>query len=121
MHTVTKERGWAGHFICAYRCMFRRNTLLIYGDVEMVVSTVGMMRKLNDESFEQIGCDRYYETMAFYADKSDERYHDADVSREVDFDSEWMINEVDADDKANDMHEVVVLELSRKLELGHFN
>lgn len=30
----------------------------------------------------------------------------------------WAIAEQDADDKANDMHEAVVAELSRKLEEG---
>jgi len=49
--TVTKqnkiikryERGWAGHFICSYLCHFRRNTLLEFGNVRIVISTVGMM------------------------------------------------------------------------------
>ena len=53
--------------------------------------------------------------MAFHADENDTRYNDADVFREVDFDSNWCIEEIDSDDKANDMHEEVVNEISDRL------
>lgn len=110
------ERGWAGHFICADKCLFRRNTLLEHEDVKIVVSTVGLMR--HSDGFEMIGYNRYYETMAFHVKENDERYHDADVSRQVSFKSPWAINRVDADDKANDMHEVVVTEITQRLKDG---
>ena len=118
------ERGWAGHFICANRCRFRRNTLLEYNGTEIVVSTVGLMENppelVRDKpelfpKFEELGYNRYYETMAFYANPKDTRYHDIDVSKQINFDSEWAIAELDANDKANDMHEMVVKELSTKL------
>ncbi len=112
------ERGWAGHFICANRCRFRRNTLLEYGELKIVVSTVGLMEPLKDGKFETIGYERYYETMAFHADASDTEYHDIDVSREIYFDSEWSINKINADNKANDMHEAVVTEIANKLLKG---
>jgi hypothetical protein len=116
------ERGWAGHFICADRCLFRRNTLLECGGIKIVVSTVGLMVDIhasnNVDKCTMIGCDRYYETMAFYANATDTRYHDADVGREVEFESPWMIDELDADDKANDMHETVVEEIMGKLQQG---
>ena len=112
------ERGWAGHFICANDCRFRRNTLLTCGDVRIVVSTVGLMKNPRGEGFEEIGYNRYYETMAFYSKPDDTRYHDADVSREVEFDSPWSISLVDADDRANGMHEQVVKELTGKLIKG---
>lgn len=116
---TTQERGWAGHFICAQSCRFRRNTLVTCGDTRIVVSTVGCMENnLRGEGFAQIGCDRYYETMAFHSDPEDTRYYDADVSREVSFDSPWAISELDADDKANDMHDTVVKELVDKLQKG---
>lgn len=111
------ERGWAGHFICAYRCKFRRNTLLEYNDVKIVVSTVGLM--VVDGEVAEIGHNRYFEAMAFHVDKSDLRWFDADVSREISFQSEWAINEPDADDKANEMHENVVNELTSKLINGY--
>lgn len=118
------ERGWIGHFCCADRCLFRRNTLLEKDDVKIVVSTVGLMRDIHshDEfTFEEIGIGRYFETVAFHSDPKDERYHDIDVSRPVQFNSNWRIEELDADDKANDMHEAVVTEITERLEGGEFN
>ncbi len=56
------ERGWAGHFICAERCRFRRNTLLEIGDMAIVVSTVGAMMSRGEDKPETIGHERYYET-----------------------------------------------------------
>lgn len=118
---VRTERGWAGHFICAQRCRFRRNTLLDNGKNKIVVSTVGLMESLDIAgTFLPIGNKRYYETMAFECDCSDKRFFDADVSRPVDFDSPWSISELDAEDKANDMHELVVTELSERLQ-GEIN
>ena len=118
MKLKTTERGWAGHFICVGRCRFRRNTLIECGKIKIVVSTVGLMESLDGKKFEKIGYNRYYETMAFHSDKNDKRYHDIDVTKRISFDSSWSINEVDADDKANIMHEVVVKEISEKLLNG---
>ena len=114
----TTERGWSGHFCCAERCRFRRNTLIEHGDIKIVVSTVGLMPKLDGKGWETIGVDRHYETMAFHADYSDTRYHDADVSKQISFDSEWAISEVDADDRANGMHDTAVKEICKRLRKG---
>jgi len=123
MKAKTTERGWAGHFICANRCRFRRNTLVEYGDIKIVVSTVGLMEdwkgdKYNTEKFETIGFERYYETMCFYANQDDTKYYDANVSREVSFDSEWAIGEIDKEVEANVMHDTVVREICSKLKSG---
>lgn len=121
---IRTERGWAGHFICADDCRFRRNTLLRYGKIEIVVSTVGLMENplrefgKSKDLFCEIGYGRYYETMAFHAKASDTRYHDADISRPVDFDSPWSISVIDADDVANTRHEAVVAEITAKLQAG---
>lgn len=115
MKVKRTERGWAGHFFCADRCLFRRNTLLEYGEVRIVVSTIGLMlddRNNKERKFVQIGFDRYFETMAFHAHLEADRY------REISFDSPWAIGEVDADDKANDMHEAVVDEITKRLKEG---
>ena len=127
------ERGWAGHLIFADSCKFRRNTLLEYGDKKWIVSTVGAMsqseiaRKYSGSpsknGFETIGLGRYYETMAFEAqpvenEKGDIVYYDADVSKQIYFDSDWMIDDCnfETDKLANEMHDKVVEELARKIK-----
>lgn len=107
------ERGWPGHFIGAAKCLFRRNTLIEYKSVKIVVSTVGLY--LDDQLQPiEIGYKRYYETMAFYSDPNDHKYHDANITNPYEFNSEWTLEEVD-DNKANQMHEKVVKEIKNKL------
>lgn len=120
------ERGWRGHFILSDRCLFSRNTLLEYGDIKIVVSTVGNCMNYSTKGFPnkteimEIGYERYYETMAFHSNPNDGLYHDADVTKEVQFDSPWSINEAGADNEANDMHETAVAEIAENLLCGHY-
>jgi hypothetical protein len=109
---IRTERGWAGHFISASRCRFRRNTLLECGDKRIVVSTVGAM-----DNGEQIGYNRYYETMAFWARK-DGIYWDSDTAKQAPFKSRWYIGTLSgtSDAEANAMHEAVVAELTERLQ-----
>lgn len=127
MKVKKTERGWAGHFICAYKCRFKRNTLLECGNIKIVVSTVGnMISHLNGKDFiDTIGHERYYETMAFHAE-FDGEYWDVDVCREVPFESQWSLNlnfdkVYAADNLANKMHETVVAEITQKLKKGELN
>lgn len=116
---ILEERGWPGHFCLARRCLFHRNTLIKYGDYAIVVSTVGLMQSQTiPHGFEEIGHNRFFETMAFHADKSDTRYYDALVEKQIQFESQWRIAEVDADDKANRMHDTVVKEFIDRLRAG---
>jgi len=121
------ERGWAGHSICSERCLFRRNTLLEFEHVKIVVSTVGLIKDIRSRQnegdamkFDTFGIDRYFETRAFHSDSNDTRYNDPDISSPVDFESQWSINEIDADDKANVMHNTVVEEISERMQKGEF-
>lgn len=122
MTTVKRtERGWGGHFICAERCRFRRNTLLEFGDVSIVVSTVGAMMSRDERKPEEIGPGRFYETMAFHAQKEG-AYIEADVTREVSFESEWSLedwNAADIDLQADAMHEAVIIEISQRMIRGN--
>ncbi len=118
-------RGWPGHFICSDRCIFRLNTLLEYKEVKIVVSTVGMMKTSwpkNSEfykgPYETVGLGRYYETMAFHAEKDAQGFIDADVSRQISFDSPWMLAELDKENEANDMHHKVIGEIEGRLLKG---
>jgi hypothetical protein len=108
------ERGWAGHFISASRCRFRRNTLLECGEKRVVVSTVGAM-----DNGEPIGYVSFYETKAFWAKKNG-IYWDANTSKKVHFKSKWHVATLseNSDAEANEMHEAVVAELSERLQ-GH--
>lgn len=127
------ERGWAGHFICADSCNFRRNTLLEYKNKKWIVSTVGAMPEsktmkkypelCSKNGFQTIGVGRYYETMAFEAEpiKNQENtiiYYDADVEKQIDFDSNCTISDwnFETDKQANEMHDKVVEELIEKIK-----
>ena len=61
-------QGFAGHFICGYKCYFRLNTVI---DKKYIISTVGDMRDHPEAEPERIGCDRFYETMVFTAKECD--------------------------------------------------
>ena len=113
MNTVKRtERGCAGYFIPGERCLFRRNTLLEYDDQKIVVST--------KRKFIEMGHKRHYETMAFHSDLNDTVYFDIDVTRPVDFSSKWSIEDITdtSDLDANQMHEVVVDEISERMLNG---
>ena len=118
MEVKRTERGWAGHFCCSYRCEYHRNTLLEYNGVKVVVSTVGRLRKdMISGAYEDLGYKRYFETMAFMA-KKDDKYNDADVDREIQFDAKWSLPSPDMELEADAMHEDVVTELSQRLVDG---
>jgi len=109
------ERGWAGHFCAASNCNFRRNTLIEYGNKRIVVSTVG--NYIFQRKAETIGCERYYETMAFKAYYCSP-YWEADVTNQLSFESNWNIDHINfkTDQEANEMHENVVKELFKKIK-----
>jgi hypothetical protein len=87
--TIT-ERGWAGHFICANDCRYRRNTLISDGEHHVVVSSVGNMwysnevrKKTKDmDDMQEIGVDRYYETIVWHGHQ-DGHYIEADISAQI--------------------------------------
>lgn len=125
---ITKERGWPGHFCNAKDCLYRRNTLIMrpfpfFVDKAIVVSTVGNYRPNEQKGVDaphMLGFNRYYETMAFMSDMNDP-YLDADVRKEVSFDSNWCLDSWEDDDidlQADEMHNAVVEEISEKLERG---
>lgn len=118
MEVKRTERGWAGHFCLSSRCEYRRNTLLEYNGVKVVVSTVGRLRKdLINNTYYEVGHRRYFETMAFIA-KENDKYNDADVTRKVSFDANWCLPSPDMELEADTMHEDVVMELSKRLVDG---
>jgi len=118
MKVKKTERGWAGHYYNAFDCTFRRNTLLEYGETRIVVSTVGA--KLYKDAYEVIGGKRWYETMVFHAKLISKIYWDADVSKQITVTSPWEIITLnfESDMYANNTHEAVIEEISKKLLKG---
>ena len=120
------ERGWAGHFIAASYCRFRRNTLLEYGDKKWIVSTVGAMYARDKGNPEMIGANRWYETMVFVG-KEDSGYIDIDVTKPIETENDCGIwgktwDEVlekhpTPDNAANDIHERIVDEMIVKIQM----
>lgn len=121
MKIKTIERGWAGHFICAHRCRYRRNTHVTDGKKYIVVSSVGLKENplkspRNPDKFETIGAERYYETMIFHGYKEGS-YIEANVSRQISIPEayEWGIfgkSEKDipenSDNKMDEIHNKLV-------------
>lgn len=103
------EQGWAGHFIAAQSCLFRRNTLLELDEERLIISTVGNYQpRPGPGPIQEIGSGRYYETMIFCAE-SKGGYWEADVKKgELDIeDTEFCIRQItnESDWLANNMHE----------------
>ena len=113
------ERGWPGHFCLSDRCLFRRNTLLEYDGLKVVVSTVGrMLANPNDKEFTSIGAfNRHFETRVWIAQEND-KYNDIDVEKPVSFESECNLLAPDMELEANEMHENVVKEITGYLLAG---
>jgi hypothetical protein len=122
---VITERGRPGNLCIEHECSFRRNTLIEYGDKKWIVSTVGGYYNRLKNKKDTIGYNRWYETMAFEAEFID-GYWDANVSKEIDFDSSWGLFAETwdellqtypyPDNAANDMHDAVVKELTIKIK-----
>ena len=74
-----------------------------------------MNRVMNgDYSFDTVGLDRFFETMAFVTDET--KYHDADATQQVEFDYKWSLDSPDMEIEADEMHENVVKEISEKMK-----
>jgi len=109
-------RGWPGHFICGDRCVFHLNSLLECGDLKIVVSTVGMLKTENG-NYDTIGCDRYYETMAFVAKRENE-FYDANVNKQLEIESRCCWGKLKDEWKANKGHWKVIEEIKNKMLNG---
>jgi hypothetical protein len=130
----TIERGWRGHFICADRCLFSRNTLIEYDRKKIVVSTVGLLHRFDKvdpnvmifeplSGIEGSGRCRWFETMIFEARRHDGKYWDADVQKQISFEGKWEIC-ADSFEKlpaysdliANEMHDKIVKVFFKKIK-----
>lgn len=111
------ERGWAGHFIDAENCRFKRNTLIgNEKDLPIIVSTVGIYVKDND--IRTLSNESYYETKVFVSKIADGVYFDIDVTREIPYDNTYKILKInkDSDFEVDLFHNKIVEEIKEKME-----
>lgn len=118
-----QERGWASHFIGARWCLFRRNTLLEYNGISIVVSTVGRMWKDTPSGGEfmklSILHDNFFETMVFFT--NDTKYKDADVKKGEIFQEHYEGVAVDEEILVNETHDKIVNLMVQKLISNEIN
>ncbi len=122
MEVKRTEKGWPGHFIASASCLFRRHTMLEFGEIAIGISTVGNYKPsyTGAKEIETIGHMRYFETMAFHCEEATEKnpWRDPNIGRQISFESEWAIGEPWKEQEANDMHEAVVNEIAARLLAG---
>lgn len=105
---IATERGWAGHYICARHCLFRRNTLISFNGKSIVVSTVGNHLDSLSNQIIPFSDGDHYETMCFESDYSCP-YLDADVSQYIEIPNTLLrFLGSDKDTEANQQHENIV-------------
>lgn len=115
------ERGWIGHHILADRCLFRRNTLIEYKNIKIVISSVGNMVDIhapgwpNTKKIVNVGPGRMFETLGFMA-KFEEGYWDANVQKSISLD--YWCGKIDDEGKANNHHDASVKAVAAKLLKG---
>ena len=114
MEVKRTERGWAGHCCLSNLCEYHRNTLLECNGAKVVVSTIGRLRDVTSGTFAELGYGSFFETMAFMSKENG----DADVTRELLFESKRHLPSPDMELEADAMHEDVVTELSKRLVDG---
>jgi hypothetical protein len=119
LKVITTERGWAGHFSLADQCLFRRNTLIEYGEKRVVVSTVGNCypHHTKGELYYIRPGDVVYETLVFLAEHRG-GYWEADCLEELDA---YLLHESEyetgmGDLKANAMHEDMVRKFAQEMK-----
>lgn len=70
------------------------------------------------KKYEELGHERYFETMAFHA--QDNGYWDADVTKEIEFASRWSWPDINQELEANAGHIAVVEEIKERILQGEF-
>lgn len=113
-----QERGWPAHFTLADRCVFSRNTLLTASSgAVVVVSTVGLLKRIDKDGYSEVNPGNYYETAVFRAEACEYGFR-ANVSQQVTgLGSRCGLSDPEDLMGADAMHEAMVNEVTQKLEL----